>query len=412
MPKLAIPKGTKPRNLLALAGLTYPGPLPSDLIYPAPGAQVSPRTALRYAMRATGCTKDQVASATLSDLKAFWSGDDLRAAWGLDAWKKADTDTDLDDDQEDAPAPVVAPVVAPVGGGLDALLGGIVAAQVAAQVQAAMDARPALDREAIAAIARDAAQVVRIELVKPDAPPVVVEGLHHEAFPSLLAFLAAGQHVYLYGPAGGGKSSAAKAAAKALGLAFASTGKIESRYDLIGFRDAHGRTIRTPFREVWQNGGLFLLDELDRSDPSAVVALNNALATGDMDFPDATVAKHPTTLIVGGGNTRLAGGDRNYTAAISQDASVQDRFAFLPWSYDERLERELAGQDQVEWTLFVQRVRRASKRLGVDLLVTPRASIDGARMLRAGISRDLVEQARLWKGLDDASVDKIRQEAN
>lgn len=411
MPKLSIPRGTQPRALLALAGLAHGLDLPGDLVQPRPGATISPRTALRYAMRACGFDRDTVANATLADLRAFWTGAALSSAVSRDAWSHTPLTQDEGED-EPAPAPVVAPVVAPVGGGLDALLGGIVAAQVAAQVQAAMDARPALDREAIAAIARDAAQVVRIELVKPDAPPVVVEGLHHEAFPSLLAFLAAGQHVYLYGPAGGGKSSAAKAAAKALGLAFASTGKIESRYDLIGFRDAHGRTIRTPFREVWQNGGLFLLDELDRSDPSAVVALNNALATGDMDFPDATIAKHPTTLIVGGGNTRLAGGDRNYTAAISQDASVQDRFAFLPWSYDERLERELAGQDQVEWTLFVQRVRRASKRLGVDLLVTPRASIDGARMLRAGISRDLVEQARLWKGLDDASVDKIRQEAN
>jgi hypothetical protein len=237
-----------------------------------------------------------------------------------------------------------------------------------------------------------------------------VPGLHHERFPALLRYLSAGLHVYLHGPAGSGKSTAAAAAATALGLPFASTGKVDSKYDLVGFRDAHGRVVRTPFRDVWERGGVFLLDELDRSDPSAVLALNNGLATGALDFPDATVQKHPSTLVVGGGNTRLAGADRQYVGAIAQDASVQDRFCFLAWGYDERLEALLAGEDQGAWVRFVQAIRAAAAKLKVDLIASPRASIMGATLLRAGVARLEVEEAALWKGLDSAIVAKLRAE--
>jgi hypothetical protein len=398
---------------MLLAGVSYPGGLPSEMVQPQPGATISIRTALRYAMRCTGATREDVANATLSALRAFYNGDAMRAALAADAWRGdgAQVEDGFSDD-EPAPAPVPAPVApAPAATGLDALLGGIVHAQVTAAVEAALAARPALDREAIAAIARDAAQVIRVEVQQPGEPPRPLPGLHHERFPTLLRYLSLGLNVYLHGPAGSGKSSAAKAAAEALGLAFASTGKVDSKYDLVGFRDAHGRVIRTPFREVWEAGGVFLLDEMDRSDPAAVLALNNGLATGALDFPDGTVAKHPSTRIVAGGNTRLAGGDRHYVGAIAQDASVQDRFTFLFWGYDERLERSIAGEDQLDWTLFVQRVRKAAAKVKVDLLATPRASITGALLLRAGVDRAEVEEATLWKGLDPSTVAKVRAEA-
>jgi len=290
------------------------------------------------------------------------------------------------------------------------LLGGIIASQVAAQVEAALSKRPAVDPAEVARIAREAVQVVTVQVQRAGEAPRVVEGLHHTRFPRLLELLAAGLHVYLYGPAGTGKSSAAKNAASSLGLAFGSTGKVDSKYDLVGFRDAHGRVVRTAFREVWEHGGLFLLDEMDRSDPSAVLALNNGLATGALDFPDGTVTKHPSTVIVAGGNTRLSGGDRTYTGAVAQDASVADRFAFLAWGYDERLERALAGEDMLDWVLFVQGVRKAAAKLRIDVLATPRASISGAALLRRGDRREDVEDETLWKGLDPTMVAKIRAE--
>jgi hypothetical protein len=395
--------------LLALAGLLdgfAMGDLPADLMNAKPGASISPRTAIRYAARCVGKSRDEVAAMSSSDMRALFASEALKAAVDRNAWRESgEVEVEVEGEDE-APAPV-APAA---GGGLDALLGGIIAAQVAAQVEAALVKRPSVDPAEVARIAREAVHVVRVEVARPGEAPRVVEGLHHTRFPRLLELLSAGLHVYMFGPAGTGKSSAAKNAASALGLAFGSTGKVDSKYDLVGFRDAHGRVVRTAFREVWEHGGLFLLDEMDRSDPAAVLALNNGLATGLLDFPDATVAKHTSTVIVAGGNTRLSGGDRTYTGAVAQDASVADRFAFLAWGYDERLERALAGEDMLDWTLFVQGVRKAAAKLRIDVLATPRASINGAALLRRGDRREDVEDEVLWKGLDAAMVAKIRAE--
>jgi len=411
MPRLSIPKGTNPRGLLRLAGLLdgfAARDLPLDLMNAKPGASISPRTAIRYAMRCLGKSRDEVAAATSADMRLFFCSQAFKDVVDLDFWRSGGQPVEVEVEVEDE-APV-APVAPAAGGGLDALLGGIIASQVAAQVEAALSKRPAVDPAEVARIAREAVQVVTVQVQRAGEAPRVVEGLHHTRFPRLLELLAAGLHVYLYGPAGTGKSSAAKNAASSLGLAFGSTGKVDSKYDLVGFRDAHGRVVRTAFREVWEHGGLFLLDEMDRSDPSAVLALNNGLATGALDFPDGTVTKHPSTVIVAGGNTRLSGGDRTYTGAVAQDASVADRFAFLAWGYDERLERALAGEDMLDWVLFVQGVRKAAAKLRIDVLATPRASISGAALLRRGDRREDVEDETLWKGLDPTMVAKIRAE--
>ncbi len=40
-------------------------------------------------------------------------------------------------------------------------------------------------------------------------------------------------------------------------------------------------------------------------------------------------------------------------------------------------------------------------------VVSPRASIFGAKLLAKGISRDIVEQTILWKGIDEVTKEKI-----
>lgn len=416
MPKLSIPRGTRPRALLALAGLTHGLDLPEatgDMLIARPGATVSPRTALRYAMRACGFARDTVANATLADLRAFWTSPSLTSAIARDAWRHDGQQPQVED-EDDEPAPAQAQPAqvppaqpAPVVTGLDALLGGI----VQAQVQAALAARPAIDRDEVARIVRDVAAFTRVEMVYEDRS-VQVEGVQHHSMPELLRLLVQGhREVYLFGPPGSGKSHAAQVAAEAFQLPYSMTGKVESKYDLFGFVDAHGRPFRTAFRKCWEEGGVFLFDEMDRSDPSAVVALNGALANGVADFPDGPVQRHARCYIIGGGNTTMGGADRAFNTAQQQDQSVIDRFTFLAWGYDEAMERILAGEDQSDWVAFVQRVRRAADKLRVSLLATPRASMRGAKMLRDGWPREQVEAMALFKGLDEATIAKLREEA-
>lgn len=237
----------------------------------------------------------------------------------------------------------------------------------------------------------------RLEIVKQDAPPIQL-GLVHKLTPKVIAMLAAGLNVYLHGPAGSGKTTTAQKVAEAFGLAFYFAAKVESEYQLLGFKDARGETVRTQFREAYEHGGVFLFDEMDASSPSAVVAMNAALANGVCAFPDGTVKRHADFKAIAGGNTKLTGATRAYAGRSQLDAASIDRWAFLEFDYDLDLEAALAT-DRV-WCRYVQAVRAAVKERNLTHLVTPRATYDGCKLLAAGFDWDEVASMVVYKGLD------------
>ncbi len=230
-------------------------------------------------------------------------------------------------------------------------------------------------------------------------------GMQHRLFPMLATMVgSARNHVYLHGPAGSGKTTAAVNLAKALGVPFFASAKLDSEYAVLGFTNATG-VVRTPFREAFENGGLFLFDELDRSDPSAVTACNMGLANKMCTFPDKVVYQHPDFYCVAGGNTSLQGASMTYTAAVQLDAASIDRFAFMEWNYDEELERAVSTNSV--WCEYVQAIRATIKARGIEHLVTPRATFEGEKLLDAGLDVEAVKQAWLWKGLDAHTITAI-----
>lgn len=247
----------------------------------------------------------------------------------------------------------------------------------------------------------------RLDVVRPDAPSPVALGLVHRQTPQVIAALSAGVNVYLYGPAGSGKTTLAEKVAQAFGLQAYYAAKVESEYQLFGFKDAKGDTVRTQFREAYENGGVFLFDELDGSAPSAVVALNMALANGIAPFPDGMVKRHKDFLCIGAGNTKLTGASRAYAGRNQLDAASIDRFAFIEFPYDDDLELALAADQS--WAKYVQRVRAVVAERGLTHLVTPRATYDGCKLLASGIDRTTVAQMVVYKGLDADTVRQIEQ---
>lgn len=247
----------------------------------------------------------------------------------------------------------------------------------------------------------------RLEVVRPDAPDPVSLGLVHKQTPLVLAMLTAGVNVYLYGPAGSGKTTLAEKVATAFGLQAYYAAKVESEYQLLGFKDAKGDTVRTQFREAYEHGGVFLFDELDGSAPSAVVALNMALANGVCPFPDGMVKRHDKFVCIAAGNTKLTGATRQYAGRNQLDAASIDRFAFVEFGYDDDLELALAADQS--WAKYVQRVRAVVAERGLSHLVTPRATYDGCKLLAQGIDRVAVAAAVVYKGLDADTVRQIEQ---
>lgn len=231
-------------------------------------------------------------------------------------------------------------------------------------------------------------------------------GTQHYQFENLLKYVQTQLNIYLVGSAGSGKTTAAKNCADALNIPFYFTGAINSEYKLTGFINAQGTIVSTEFRKAYENGGLFLFDEIDASFPQAILAFNAALSNDFMDFPDKKVEKHKDFYCIAAANTYGSGADREYVGRNQLDAASLDRFVFLDWNIDENLERSIAKNDV--WVDYVQKVRRAAQKLGLRILISPRASYKGATLLAAGINRKEVEKSVLWNGSSKADVESIK----
>lgn len=254
------------------------------------------------------------------------------------------------------------------------------------------------------------------------AKTTTLPGLMHYQFPLLLAAVSAGVNVMLVGPVGSGKTYAAESAAKALSVDFEYTGAISSEYKLTGFIDAQGRVVSTAFRRVYTNGGVFLFDEIDGSLPAPVLAFNAALANTHADFSDGKVARHNAFRAIAAGNTFGRGADRLFVGRNQLDAATLDRWAVLDWGYDTALEASLVGlkapanapkpvaltpvtdEKQIPaiaaaWFAKVQAYRGKAERAKMRLIVSPRATVTGLKLLLAGWNENLVLDAVIWRGM-------------
>jgi energy-coupling factor transporter ATP-binding protein EcfA2 len=235
----------------------------------------------------------------------------------------------------------------------------------------------------------------------------------HPMLKRLVYLVSKRRHVYLYGPAGSGKSFGARQCAEALGLNYGEIALNEMSMPslLFGFVDANGRYVRTVFRDVYENGGVMAIDEMDNANGNFMTKLNGALANGHCDFPDGMVKRHPDFVCVGTGNTIGHGGDTNYADRRPFDGATRDRFAFLAWGYDRKLERSIAlsiNEDATPWINWVHSVRQFCESRYPNMIVSPRATFGGAELLKdSGWSIEDVAECVLFKGLDKDSKDAI-----
>mgnify|MGYP003672520801 CR=1 FL=1 len=250
-------------------------------------------------------------------------------------------------------------------------------------------------------------------MIQPATPPSeepLPAEIAHEAFPQILKAVQCNLNAMLIGPAGSGKTTVAEQIAKALRIPFRFTGAVDSPYKLTGFMDANGKVVRTAFRETYENGGLFLFDEVDASSAGAMMAFNAALANGRSDFPDGVIERHKDFRCIAASNTFGRGADRIYVGRNALDGATLDRFVVVDFDYDEALEAALTGEDMVDWVHRVQAIRKAIFKLKLRFVVSPRASIFGSRLLRAGMPKKMVEEMVVWKGMEKEARAKINAE--
>jgi hypothetical protein len=238
-------------------------------------------------------------------------------------------------------------------------------------------------------------------------------GVQHHAFPDLMKACNARDkdgnrlNIWLAGPVGTGKTTAAHKVAEALGLSFHANSSLLTKFDVEGYIDAGGVYHRTALREAFENGGVYLGDEFDGWAKAATLSMNAILANGWARFPDGMVKRHPDCIIILAGNTFGNGATSDFTAREKQDASTLDRMAFLRWPIDEKLEMHFAPNPT--WTARVQKFRqRVADRKIKGHMVTPRASVIGGALLAQGLPEDLVAEMTLRKGLTDDQWEQLQ----
>ena len=250
-------------------------------------------------------------------------------------------------------------------------------------------------------------------------PVGTVNGNQHFVFPIVLDIVAQRLNAYLVGPAGTGKSTIAENVAKSLGLEFfsMSCGPQTPESRLWGYMDANGNFVETSFYHAFKSGAVFLLDEIDNGHGGILATLNSVLANGFATFPNGeTVYRHKDFVVLCGANTFGTGATAQFVGRNALDAATLDRFVFVEVPVDEQLESAILdsiGCDSriaQQWLAIVRKARKNVEEHGLRVVVSPRATFHGAKLLASGNKHwtfESVAKATFIKGCTTEQATKV-----
>ena len=212
--------------------------------------------------------------------------------------------------------------------------------------------------------------------------------------------------VLLKGPAGSGKTHLGAQVSEALTLPFysiscsagMSEGHLLGRLLPIG-DGGRFEYVRSDFVKAYEEGGVFLMDEVDAADPNTLLVLNSALANGHLSVPmryeNPTALRHADFVILLAGNTFGTGANRTYAGRNALDGAFLNRSATgtLIVDYDEDLEEALCGCKAV-----AERFRKLRKKVDekdIKRIVSMRNTIEAAATYKGG------PNPKGWRTLDE-----------
>lgn len=229
--------------------------------------------------------------------------------------------------------------------------------------------------------------------------------LFHEKFEEVLSLVQLDEPIMLIGPAGSGKNHSVSQIAQALGLDMYYTNNASNEFKLTGFIDAGGHYQDTEFYKAFKNGGIFFLDEIDNSDPSALIVINSALANGYIAFPHETIDRHPNFRMIAAANTWGKGADLQYVGRNVLDGATLDRFDNIFFDYDRKLEKGLYPNEQV--LSFMWSFRDAVEITKIPHIVSTRGIGKVYKKELAGISIETILRVNVIRNLSQDDLNTI-----
>lgn len=334
-----------------------------------------------------------VLSATVESMQAAWVAGDKRLLVGLNGQKL----TDSTDTQQQQPQPAASDSLA------DAI-----AHAIDGKVGVRTDEVRRIAKEVYSELTQP--KTIEVAIKQVDGTVDKLEGQQHKVFPTVFRAANRRDNVWLGGPAGTGKTYLVSQVADALKLPFfrISCGPQTPASLIFGHTTATGGYAPgIAYQALTAEGAVLLFDEFDRLNPAVAVMVNGLLDGNAVTFPNGeTLKPKANTIYMVAANT-FGKPTAEFGTAQRQDTSTMSRFVKIAVPIDEDLEKSVFGNN--EWVLFVQKVRRAVAKLGItSLVVTPRASEYGVRMLKDGEKRQDVEEMLLWAGVPQEDLAKIK----
>ena len=171
--------------------------------------------------------------------------------------------------------------------------------------------------------------------------------MNHYKYEEVKTLIDNNINVLLQGPAGSGKSTLLAQVIKDLGYDMFSITMTRqtTQSNLLGFISVTGNYIPSQLRKAVEFGGVFILEELDATDPNVVLCLNT-LENGYLAFPDGLVDVHENFRLCATANP--SNEHHAYTGRSTLDASTLDRFDIVDIPRDEALELSIVGEEVVD----------------------------------------------------------------
>lgn len=313
---------------------------------------------------------------------------------GMSPEESPHINTPAPEKQATKPAPVTVqapPVVVPPEGSGD------LARMLATALQPyVLPAAAPLDKEAVTALIKSELSnrpTDILEIKQPDKAAVKITGAH-SALKTVLPVLTALKQCFVFGPTGTGKTTLAAQCAEALNLPFGALSCSAGIYEqqLIGYADANGKFNTRHFLELYENGGVFSIDEVDAAEAGVLLVINSGISNGFIPVPDRIAApiarRHKDFYLVCSGNTAGHGATGKYSARQPLDAAFLARFELSTFeiNYDENYEYNLLCDfegGKVASARF-HRLRADLETAGARETVSSRVFKDAAALASAG----------------------------
>lgn len=267
---------------------------------------------------------------------------------------------------------------------------------------------------------KTAERIVRVELFRnEDDEPEVHEETFHKKFEDLLTLAKVRENIFMYGPTGSGKTFIAKQLARVLNLPFyfmsctrgMSEGKLTGRRLPGSSKSGAWEYIPSEFVKAYEQGGVYLLDEIDAADDNVMLIVNTALANDQFAVPDRIgneyVERHPDFVCIAAANTVGTGSDRQYSGRSKLDTAFLDRFGIgkLHIDYDPHIEAVLCPDGALREHYL--RYRKAVMENRLERAVSTRFLQKAYKLFQEGWDVDKIDTA-LMLGWREDEINKVK----